>query len=88
MLMPLPYEVFQDVELTVDSVQAQRTFAGRLGDRVQETVTAKDASGRQFSIKMPRYHTRFGKQQEFRAGDRIEVRFLGSPSPRFLRKIG
>ncbi|MCX7799070.1 MAG: hypothetical protein N2109_01865 [Fimbriimonadales bacterium] len=53
-------------------VETARAFAGRLGDRVEQTLVLRDGLGRERTVRLGRTHTRVaGRLPSFRPGDRL-----------------
>lgn len=61
----------------VDSVEAKRTFAGRLGFRITERLVVA-ADGQRFEVSIRgAFHTRVGSEYAgFERGDRLRMRTL------------
>lgn len=63
----------------VVDVQRREAFAGKLGYRVDETLTLK-SDDKTFHVKLYREHSRFGKTASaFQKGDRVMLSIHGQP---------
>jgi hypothetical protein len=59
-------------DLTISKIDTQSVYAGRLGRRIEQTIHAKASDGREVTIKVSPYHTRFGEPKKtFKVGDKI-----------------
>lgn len=59
-------------DLTITKVESQSMYAGRLGRRIEQTIHAKTSDGKEVTIKVSPYHTRFGEpKRTYKVGEKI-----------------
>jgi len=79
MLFPIAYSILaapllKDLgRFTVASYVRKEFFAGKLGNRVEETLVVEQ-NGSRYTIAFPRWHTRFSRQlQNYCPGEQVTV---------------
>lgn len=62
----------QDAVFEIIASDRKLTFAGRLGKRVDDTLTLM-ADGKEYTVRLAPAHSRFGMPKAFEKGERIRI---------------